>query len=136
MAENVLNGDMPVADWMTRACYPNVTVMLQFQRPPAWFSDFKQRPVTKRNRLGVWLAILTCPCHAGWLLILTGSTAVGAWLAQAGPWLYGIFGAAFLASLWVAFGRDPNSCALPLGENQIGRRSDFRAQIDKGCGRP
>ena len=96
--------------------------MFLLQRPLAWLNDLKQRPVTKRNRLGVWLAILTCPCHASWLLILTGGTAVGAWLAQVGPWLYGIFGAGFLASLWVAFGRKPDSCPMPLAEGRIGKR--------------
>jgi hypothetical protein len=73
----------------------------------------RQRPVTLRNRLGVWLAIITCPCHAAWLLILTAGTAAGAWLAQAAPWLYAIFAAAFLASLWLAFGRGPSACATP-----------------------
>ena len=97
-----------------------------FFRPRAWLNEIQQRPVTKRNRLGVWLAILTCPCHAGWLLVLTGGTAVGAWLARAGPWLYGLFGAAFLVSLWVAFGRDRNSCPMPLGDVQAAEHSDIR----------
>ena len=44
----------------------------------AWLSDLERRPVTRRNRVGVWLAILTCPCHAGWLIVLTGGSALGA----------------------------------------------------------
>jgi hypothetical protein len=77
----------------------------------AWLSDLERRPVTRRNRVGVWLAILTCPCHAGWLIVLTGGSALGAALADWGPWLYGAFAAAFLGSLYLAFGRDRNACA-------------------------
>ena len=76
----------------------------------AWFADVERRPVTRRNRLGVWLAILTCPCHAGWLIVLTGGSALGAAVADWGPWLYGGFGAAFLASLYLAFARDRSAC--------------------------
>jgi hypothetical protein len=76
----------------------------------AWIADVERRPVTRRNRLGVWLAILTCPCHAGWLIVLTGGSAFGAVLADWGPWLYGAFGLAFLGSLAVAFGRDRSTC--------------------------
>jgi hypothetical protein len=76
----------------------------------AWLTDVERRPVTRRIRLGVWLAILTCPCHAGWLIVLTGGSALGAALADWGPWLYGAFGVAFLYSLYLAFGRDRAAC--------------------------
>jgi hypothetical protein len=77
-----------------------------FVRTRAWVAELERRPVTRTNRLGVWLAILTCPCHAGWLLALTGGTAVGAGLAAWGLWLYGAFAAAFAASLYLLFRRD------------------------------
>jgi hypothetical protein len=76
----------------------------------AWLSEIERRPVTRRNRVGVWLAILTCPCHAGWLIVLTGGSALGAILADWGPWLYAAFGAAFLGSLVLTFGRDRSTC--------------------------
>jgi hypothetical protein len=79
-------------------------------RAREWLAELEQRPVTRTNRLGVWLAILTCPCHAGWLIVLTGGTALGAGLAAWGLWLYAFFGLAFLTSLWLLFRRDPSSC--------------------------
>lgn len=79
-------------------------------RAPAWLTELEKRPVTRTNRMGVWLAILTCPCHAGWLIALTGGTALGAGLAAWGLWLYGFFGAAFVAGLYLLFRRDPASC--------------------------
>lgn len=81
----------------------------------AWLADVERRPVTRRNRIGVWLAILTCPCHAGWLIVLTGGSALGAALADWGPWLYGAFAAGFLGSLYLAFGRDRNACTQCRG---------------------
>lgn len=80
-------------------------------RARAWLAELEQRPVTRRNRVGVWLAVLTCPCHVGWLIVLTAGTALGATLAAWGAWLYGLFGAAFVASLWLLFRRDASSCA-------------------------
>ena len=80
-------------------------------RARAWLSELEQRPVTRTNRLGVWVAILTCPCHAGWLIALTGGTALGAGLAAWGLWLYGAFGLAFVLGLWLLFRRDSSSCA-------------------------
>ena len=80
-------------------------------RARRWVTDLERRPVTRTNRLGVWLAIMTCPCHAGWLIVLTGGTALGAGLAAWGMWLYAFFGVAFLTSLWLLFRRDPTSCA-------------------------
>jgi hypothetical protein len=77
----------------------------------AWLTDLERRPVTRTNRIGVWLAILTCPCHAGWLVVLTGGTALGANLAAWGLWLYAFFGLAFVGSLWLLFRRDQSTCA-------------------------
>ncbi len=79
-------------------------------RAPVWLTELEKRPVTRTNRMGVWLAILTCPCHAGWLIALTGGTALGAGLAAWGLWLYGMFGAAFVVGLYLLFRRDPAAC--------------------------
>ena len=80
-------------------------------RARAWLAELERRPVTRTNRIGVWLAILTCPCHAGWLVALTGGTALGAGLAAWGMWLDVLFGLAFVSSLWLLFRRDPSHCA-------------------------
>jgi hypothetical protein len=79
-------------------------------RARTWLRDLERRPVTRANRLGVWLAILTCPCHAGWLVALTAGTAAGASLAAWRGWLYALFGAAFVISLYLLFRRDPAAC--------------------------
>ena len=79
-------------------------------RTRTWLSDLERRPVTPTNRLGVWLAILTCPCHAGWLIALSAGTAAGASLAAWRGWLYALFGTAFVVSLYLLFRRDPANC--------------------------
>lgn len=70
----------------------------------------EERPVTRRNRRGAWLAILTCPCHATAILILTSGTALGGTLAAYSGWLYGALAAAFVTGLWLLFRRDPAAC--------------------------
>ena len=79
-------------------------------RARQWIADLQRRPVTRTNRVGVWLAILTCPCHAGWLVALTAGTAAGASLAAWRGWLYAAFGAAFVLSLYLLFRRSPVAC--------------------------
>jgi cytochrome c biogenesis protein CcdA len=80
-------------------------------RTRAWIADLERRPVTRTNRLGVWFAIMSCPCHAGWLIAVGGGTAMGAALAAWGAWLYAVFSAAFVGSLWLLFRPDPSTCA-------------------------
>jgi cytochrome c biogenesis protein CcdA len=79
-------------------------------RARAWLSDIEKRPVSRRNRLGALLAVLTCPCHLGVAVVLLSGTAVGGWLAAQKAWLYLVFTAAFVTGLVVLFRRDPNDC--------------------------
>lgn len=74
------------------------------------YRELEQRPLSWRNRAGVWLAILTCPCHVGVAIALTSGTAMGGWLVSQGAWLYAGFTAAFALGLWLLFRRDADAC--------------------------
>ena len=65
---------------------------------PAWLTRFN-RPLSRRNRAGAILAMLTCPCHVGVAMILMSGTAVGGWLAAERAWLYALFTLLFAAGL-------------------------------------
>jgi hypothetical protein len=70
----------------------------------------EERRLTRKNHFGALLAILTCPCHAGALLVLTSGTAFGGVLTAYSGWLYGALGASFAAGLWLLFRRDRAAC--------------------------
>jgi MFS family permease len=86
------------------------SAVAMLKRASTWLSDVEKRPVSKRNRLGAVLAILTCPCHLGVAVALLSGTAVGGWLAAQQAWLYLLFTAAFVTGLVVLFRRDSNHC--------------------------
>jgi MFS family permease len=75
-----------------------------------WIAEIEQRPVSRRNRLGALVAILTCPCHVGVAIILLSGTAVGGWLAAERAWLYVLFTILFVGGLLLLFRRDPADC--------------------------
>jgi cytochrome c biogenesis protein CcdA len=75
-----------------------------------WLAEVERRPVSRRNRFGALLAILTCPCHVGVAAILLSGTAVGGWLAAERAWLYVVFTALFVAGLVLLFRRDRAEC--------------------------
>jgi MFS family permease len=75
-----------------------------------WIAEVEQRPVSRRNRLGALVAILTCPCHVGVAIILLSGTAVGGWLAAQRAWLYVLFTILFVGGLLLLFRRDPADC--------------------------
>ena len=75
-----------------------------------WIAEVERRPVSRRNRLGVLLAILTCPCHIGVAIILLSGTAVGGWLATQRAWLYVLFTLLFVGGLVLLFRRDDAAC--------------------------
>ncbi len=54
------------------------------------------------KKLGVVGALLTCPCHAGLVLLLLGGTTAGAWLTANMGLTIGIFTAAFVLFMWLA----------------------------------
>ena len=75
-----------------------------------WIANVERRPVSRSNRLGALVAILTCPCHVGVAIILLSGTAVGGWLASQRAWLYMLFTILFVFGLVLLFRRDPADC--------------------------
>ena len=75
-----------------------------------WIARVERRPVSRRNRIGALVAILTCPCHVGVAIILLSGTAVGGWLATQRAWLYILFTVLFAGGLVLLFRRDPADC--------------------------
>jgi hypothetical protein len=75
-----------------------------------WIAEVERRPVSRRNRLGALLAILTCPCHVGVAIILLSGTAVGGWLVAQRAWLYVLFTLLFVGGLVLLFRRDDAAC--------------------------
>jgi MFS family permease len=78
----------------------------------AWLTRIN-RPLTRRNRAGAIVAMLTCPCHVGVATILLSGTAIGGWLAAERAWMYALFTALFAAGLAILFRRDREACPLP-----------------------
>jgi hypothetical protein len=79
---------------------------------PAWLMRIN-RPLSRRNRLGAIVAMLTCPCHVGVATILLSGTAVGGWLAAERAWMYALFTALFAIGLGIFFRPGREACALP-----------------------
>ena len=75
-----------------------------------WIANVERRPVSRSNRLGALVAILTCPCHVGVAIILLSGTAVGGWLASQRAWLYMLFTILFVVGLVLLFRRDRADC--------------------------
>jgi cytochrome c biogenesis protein CcdA len=75
-----------------------------------WMTALERRPLTRRNHLGAFVAMLTCPCHLGVALALTSGTAIGGWLAAQRAWLYALLTLAFAAGLVALFRRDSSAC--------------------------
>ena len=75
-----------------------------------WIANVERRPVSRSNRLGALVAILTCPCHVGVAIILLSGTAIGGWLASQRAWLYMLFTILFVVGLVLLFRRDPADC--------------------------
>ena len=69
-----------------------------------------RREMTRRNKVGALLAILTCPCHVVMILFLLAGTAVGTWLAAVRAWLFLGFTLLFLGGLWLMFRPDSATC--------------------------
>ena len=77
-----------------------------------WFRQAMNRELTVRNKAGAYIAMLTCPCHVGVLLLLTGGTVVGAWLGRYNHLLYGVAAVLFIFGVWTMF-RPGKSCPRP-----------------------
>jgi mercuric ion transport protein len=77
-----------------------------------WFRQAMNRELTVRNKAGAYIAMLTCPCHVGMLLLLTGGTVVGAWLGRYNHLLYAVAAVLFTFGVWTMF-RPGTSCPRP-----------------------
>ena len=78
-----------------------------------------RRSLSRRNRAGAWLAMLTCPCHGALVLYLAAGTAFGTALFAFRGWMYAGLAVAFVAGLWLMFRRDPGlaqSSPVPRSE--------------------
>ena len=66
-----------------------------------------RRELTGRNKLGAWLAILTCPCHVVMLGFVATGTAIGTWLLAVRAYVILVFSLLFLLGLWLMIRPDP-----------------------------
>lgn len=70
-----------------------------------------RRDMSRRNKAGALLAILTCPCHVVMIgFVLTG-TAIGTWLLAIRSYVILAFTLLFLFGLWLMLRPDP-SCRI------------------------
>jgi hypothetical protein len=70
-----------------------------------------RREMTRQNKAGAILVMLTCPCHAVMLLFVLTGTAIGTWLAAVRAYLYLTFTLLFLVGLWLMVRRGSAACA-------------------------
>jgi MerE protein len=68
------------------------------------------RPLSRRNRVGAVVAMLTCPCHVGVAVILCSGTAIGGWLSAEQAWMYVLFTALFSIGLVMFARSDRDAC--------------------------
>jgi hypothetical protein len=76
------------------------------------FRQAMNRELTFRNKAGAYLAMLTCPCHVGVLLLLSAGTVVGTWLGRYNYLLYAVAAVLFIFGVWTMF-RPGKSCPRP-----------------------
>ena len=76
---------------------------------PTWLARLN-RPLSRRNRAGAIIAMLTCPCHVGVATILLSGTAVGGFLAARRAWMYALFTALFAVGLAIFLRPDREAC--------------------------
>lgn len=68
-------------------------------------------PLGRRNHVGAWIALLTCPCHLAPILLLTSGTALGGALYTHRQAATCVLGALFVVGLVLLFRRD-QSCRI------------------------
>lgn len=71
---------------------------------------FLRREMSRENKVGAILVMLTCPCHAVMLIFLLGGTAIGSMLAAFRAWVYLAFTLAFLVGLYFMVRRSTPPC--------------------------
>ena len=68
------------------------------------------RQMSRQNKVGAYLVMLTCPCHAVMLIFVLTGTALGSWLAAMRAYVYVAFTLAFLFGLWLMVRRTMTPC--------------------------
>jgi hypothetical protein len=81
------------------------------------------RELTRRNKAGAYLAMLTCPCHITMLLFLSAGTVVGTWLGRYNSLLYAMAAGLFVFGVWTMF-RPGKSCPVPQTVDRSERDSE------------
>jgi hypothetical protein len=78
-----------------------------------WFRAFLApgRPLGRRNHVGAWIALLTCPCHLAPILLLTSGTALGGALYVHRQAAACVLGGLFVFGLVLLFRRN-QSCGI------------------------
>ena len=76
----------------------------------ASINAFLRREMTRENKAGAILVMLTCPCHAVMLIFLLGGTAIGSVLAAFRAWVYLGFTLLFVVGLYLMVRRRMPSC--------------------------
>jgi len=71
---------------------------------------FLRREMSRENKAGAILVMLTCPCHAVMLIFLLGGTAIGSVLAAFRAWVYLAFTLAFLVGLYLMVRKSTPAC--------------------------
>jgi hypothetical protein len=74
--------------------------------------SWSRRALSRGNRAGAWLAILTCPCHGAALLYLLAGTAFGSVLFAYRTWMFAALAAAFVTGIWLMVRPDGDSCSI------------------------
>jgi hypothetical protein len=69
-----------------------------------------RREMTRRNKAGAYLFMLTCPCHVAMLAFVLAGTAIGSWLVAVRAYLYLTFTLLSLLGLWLMIRPDRTSC--------------------------
>ena len=68
------------------------------------------REMSRQNKIGAIVVMLSCPCHAVMLTFVLAGTAVGSWLVAVRAYLYLAFTLAFLVGLWLMIRRTMTPC--------------------------
>jgi mercuric ion transport protein len=92
---------------------------------------FLRREMTRQNKAGAILAVLTCPCHTVMILFLLAGTTVGSVLAAFRAYLYLTFTLLFLFGLWLMVRRatgpcDTDACRLPSERSENAQQEHER----------
>ena len=76
--------------------------------------------MTRENKAGAILVMLTCPCHAVMLIFVLGGTAIGSVLAAFRAWVYLGFTLLFLLGLYFMVRKRAPACDSDICQPSAG----------------